>query len=188
MTICHEASLCNTDPRCKYIIPNIEPLENIIMSSETLARIYEYKQRGWAIGQEFPNGGPDAFTYFFSIRGLPIYNYLRSSTLSIGNSSAYDKNIKTLTEYINYNIALEVKKIDVQIRKIRIYQSRNWAIGESYPNPGPDAFVVFFANRNLPIAAYLRGTVDIGDPTAYEVNIKTLEEYKQTVLSYLITI
>lgn len=168
-----------------YRIPTITPLCNLELSRETLNNVFLYKQKNWAIGQLFPAGGPDEFTYFFSIRGIPIFNYLRG-TISIGEPSAYDKNIKELVKYINYCVAEEVLLINKTIEKIREYEKKNWAIGEAFPDAGPDEFVVFFAERNLPIAPYLRGTVDIGFPTAYCVNIDTLSYYRDKIESFLI--
>lgn len=168
-----------------YNIPNITPLCNINTSTEVLKEISIYKKNDFAIGQKYPSGGPDAFTYFFSIRGIPIANYLRG-TISIGEPTAYDENIAYLSDYINYNVTNELNLIDDTIKTINEYQSKNWAIGEAYPDGGPDSFVIFFAERMLPIEAYLRGTVSIGEPTAYCANIDILLNYRNIIESFLI--
>lgn len=168
-----------------YTIPTITPLCNLEESTEILKEIRQYKAKNWAIGQLFPDGGPDKFSYFFSIRGITIFNYLRGN-ISMGEPSAYDKNIKNMIEYINYSVAAEVELIDKEIKLIKEYESKNWAIGELFPDGGVDSFVIFFAQRHLPIFPYLRGTVDIGEPTAYCKNIDVLSYYKDRILSFLI--
>lgn len=163
-----------------YSIPNITPYENLFECHQTICRIKEYKCNNWAIGQLYPDGGPDWFTYFFSIRGIPIFNYLRGN-ISMGEFSAYDNNIEELINYILWASIEEIILIDEQLKLIKEYREKNWAIGELFPDGGPDEFVVFFAQRNLGIAPYLRGTVSIGYPTAYDVNIKTLIEYRRVI-------
>lgn len=170
-----------------YKIPNISPLGNLNCSQDVLKEIFYYKKNNFAIGQKYPSGGPDAFTYFFSIRNIPIANYLRG-TISIGEPTAYNENIAALSAYINYNVILELELIDKEIEDIKYYQSKNWAIGEAYPDGGPDSFVVFFAERNLPIKPYLRGTVSIGEPTAYCENIDILSYYRDKIESYFIVL
>lgn len=160
-----------------FRIPRVMPVEELVECQKVLCQILEYKEKNWAIGQLFPSGGPDSFTYFFSRRCIPIANYLRG-TISLGEPTAYNVNLQNLVEYMNWLILREVTACYEVIAEIKEYQAKDWAIGEAYPDAGPDKFVVFFADHdNLPIAPYLRGTVDIGEPTAYEKNIKTLEEY-----------
>lgn len=166
-----------------YSIPSITPYENLLLCQKTICKIKKYKYKKWAIGQLYPNGGPDEFTYFFSIRGVPIFNYLRGN-ISMGEYSAYFKNIEELEKYMIWSVLQEVELIDEQIDLIKMYKSKNWAIGELFPDGGPDEFVVFFAQRCLDIAPYLRGTVDIGYPTAYDINIQTLLEYRNVICSF----
>ncbi|MGL5749919.1 MAG: hypothetical protein ACRCXT_05295, partial [Paraclostridium sp.] len=110
------------------------------------------------------------------------FNYLRGN-ISMGDDSAYNKNIAELKKYINWAVLEEIKLIDEQISFIEEYRSKNWSIGELYPDGGPDGFVVFFAQRCLKIAPYLRGSISIGYPSAYDVNIRTLSEYKRVISS-----
>lgn len=167
-----------------YLLPTMSPLANLEAAQEVLNQIYDYKKNNWAIGQLYPSGGPDMFTYFFSMRWIPIANYLRG-TISLGDPSAYDKNIAALTDYMHTMVYRELELIQDTIEEILFYQQKNWAIGEQYPDAGPDCFVVFFAQRNLTIAPYLRGTVDIGYPSAYCENIQTLCSYRQQILAFL---
>lgn len=166
-----------------FSIPEITPLSNLLLCQKTLDSIYEYMEKNWAIGQLYPSGGADGFTYFFSIRGIKIMTYL-VGTISIGNPSAYVKNIEALKEYIRWAVCKESRLVNEQICKIKEYQSKNWAIGELYPDSGPDEFVIFFGKRNLIVQPYLRGTVNIGNPTAYDENIKILREYLQVIHSF----
>lgn len=167
-----------------YSVPTIRPYKNLLLCRKTIRKIKEYKCNNWAIGQLYPDGGPDEFTYFFSIRGIPIFNYLRGN-ISMGEPSAYCKNIDELEKYIDWAVLYEIKLVDKQIELIKEYKSKNWAIGELYPDGGPDEFVIFFALRNLEIYPYLRGTVDIGYPSAYNKNIEILLEYKK-LLSHFV--
>lgn len=179
--------ITNEGGDCMFRIPNITPLENLKQSTETYKEIIVYKNNNWAIGQKYPSGGPDGFSYFFSIRGIKIENYLRG-TISIGYPTAYEKNLAALRQYINLAVRSEVALVDEEIRKIMFYKMKGWAIGEAYPNGGVDCFVVFFAERDLPIEPYLRGTVDIGNETAYLKNIETLKAYREEILKYTILI
>lgn len=163
--------------------PKILPLENLLESQNILNEISLYKANNWAIGQLYPDGGPDFFTYFFTVRGLHISNYLRGS-ISMGEPTAYDDNIETLKCYINEFVSDEVARCEIVIDRIYKYQYKNWAIGESYPNGGPDFFVWFFGTRGLMVVPYLRGTVDIGTPAAYDENIKILTNYIRLLKNY----
>lgn len=166
-----------------YSIPSITPYENLVLCHKTICKIKRYKYNGWSIGQLYPDGGPDNFTYFFSIRGIPIFNYLRGH-ISMGEHSAYDKNIEELKKYISWAVLYEIELIDQQIDLINEYRSKNWAIGELYPDGGPDGFVIFFAQRELLIAPYLRGNVSIGYPSAYDKNIETLLKYREAISDF----
>lgn len=166
-----------------YTIPKIKPLENLEVCYQTLDDIYIYKENNWAIGQLYPNGGADGFTYFFAIRNIPIFNYLRGN-ISLGEYSAYDKNINSLKSYINWQIDREINVVNDEMAKILVYKEKNWAIGELYPDAGPDEFVVFFGERGLEVVPYLRGTVSIGEPTAYCDNIDILIKYLEEVRAF----
>lgn len=166
-----------------FVFPKVVPLYELDSCESILSDIYEYESNNWAIGQSYPAGGPDGFTYFFSVRNIPIANYLRG-TISIGEPTAYDENIRNLKKYINWVVEDELLKCLQKIKEIREYQEKLWAIGEAYPDAGPDQFVVFFGERNLIIEPFLRGTVDIGEPTAYCNNIATLIYYMDKVRSH----
>ena len=68
---------------------------------KTVSQLQDYQSRNWAIGLNGDTLKPDGFLTFFAQRGLPFSMYVRSQGVSVGDSSAYDKNINTLQEYIN---------------------------------------------------------------------------------------
>ena len=166
-----------------YKIANPNPQDNLDASVYMMNQIYEYKKNGWAIGQLYPSGGPDQFTYFFAMRNMTVYTYLRG-TISMGEPTAYDKNINVLKDYMNSMLCEEFALVDAEIDRILYYKSKNWAIGESYPDGGPDEFVVFFGVRNLQVQPYMAGSVVIGTPQAYDENIRILTEYKRMLQQY----
>lgn len=168
-----------------YTLPHITPLNNLIAATETLQQIGIYQKNNWAIGQLYPAGGPDAFTYFFAIRNIPIFNYLRG-TIQLGEPSAYACNREALSEYINTMVCAEVELCNRMISEVKAYQSKNWAIGEAYPCAGPDQFVVFFGQRDLKVEPYLEGCVTIGSSAAYEENIAILTAYKKRISAYYV--
>ena len=65
-----------------------------------IAELEEYKGLNWAIGLNGDTIEPDGFVNFFGERELPFEFYVESHNVSLGNSSAYDKNITTLNNYI----------------------------------------------------------------------------------------
>ena len=65
-----------------------------------IAELKEYKGLNWAIGLNGDTIEPDGFVNFFGERELPFEFYVRSQNVSLGDGSAYDKNITTLENYI----------------------------------------------------------------------------------------
>ncbi|POA99754.1 hypothetical protein C2134_05135 [Chromobacterium sinusclupearum] len=64
------------------------------------------------------------------------------------------------------------------IKQLKDYQSKNWAIGLNGDTLAPDGFLSFFTERNLPFSYYVRAKgVSVGEPTAYQTNIDTLNHY-----------
>lgn len=159
-----------------YNIPTLTPKQEIESSKSIVKDIMSYKEKNWAIGETYPDGGPDSFTYFFVLRGLTIYPYLRGN-ISMGDPSAYEMDVAQVKSYISWLLDTEKSNVNGTIASIKDYKAKNWAIGEVWPQGGPDGFVRFFAARSLPIACYLRGNVSIGDPSAYDKDIATLENY-----------
>ncbi len=166
-----------------FIFPKVVPLDELDACNSVLSSIYEYEKNYWAIGQRYPDGGPDGFTYFFSVRDIPIATYLRG-TISLGEATAYEENAKNLKKYINWIIEDELFKCLNKIKEIKEYKEKFWSIGESYPDAGPDHFVLFFSERNLNIESFSGGNVNIGEPTAYYNNALTLVYYMDKVKSY----
>ncbi|MCK6401811.1 MAG: hypothetical protein L6Q74_07875 [Sphaerotilus natans subsp. sulfidivorans] len=80
---------------------------------------------------------------------------------------------------INVNAKTEIKSVTALIATLNDYKSKNWAIGLTGNTLVPDSFLAFFTNRELPFAYYVRSQqgVSLGDPTAYQNNINTLNVY-----------
>lgn len=160
----------------------LSPKEDLKQCAGTVATLKDWQSRNWAIGLNYSgNHQPDGFFVFFANRGLNFEAYLRSGDLSTGNSSAYDTNITTLNSYATGVYNDEVAAVDNTIATLKDWQSKNWAIGLSYSACQPDGFARFFSQRGLPIAYYVVGHCTYGDPSAYGVNIQTLENYKASL-------
>ena len=107
---------------------------------------------------------------------------MRSQGVSAGNESAYDANINTLQSYINQQVTAETNLVNAIVTQLKDYQSRNWAIGLNGDTLQPDGFVAFFGQRQLPFDYYVRSQgLSLGEPTAYNNNIQTLQKYLQAV-------
>lgn len=75
----------------------------------------------------------------------------------------------------------EIEAVQATIAELNNYKSRNWAIGINGDTLQPDGFLKFFLERNLPFSYYLRNYASIGDPSAYDINISTLENYIESL-------
>jgi hypothetical protein len=89
---------------------NIDTLQHYLSSFQgnekaqcqsVLSDLQSYKAKFWAIGLNGDTFQPDGFNQFFAERGLPFFPFLRSKGVSIGDQSAYDKNITALQSYIS---------------------------------------------------------------------------------------
>ncbi len=92
-----EAYLQNIGTIVGYI--ERERQEEILGAQKRINEITAFKARDSAIGLAWQNGHPDDFSRYFVLRGLPIAYYVRGQ-VHVGDTSAYDKNIDTLTTYI----------------------------------------------------------------------------------------
>ncbi|NVB40082.1 hypothetical protein G6O69_19710 [Pseudenhygromyxa sp. WMMC2535] len=156
-------------------------LSEVEWAKKTVIEINDYKSKNWAIGLNGDTGKPDGFTVSFAERDMNFVTYIRGAGLSIGSPAAYDQNIAMLTTYIDRERQEEVSSVNGVISQLNDYKSRNWAIGLSWPDGQPDGFTRYFAVRELPIQYYLRGNISVGEPSAYDANIKTLQGYLEKV-------
>jgi hypothetical protein len=156
-------------------------LTEVSWAAETITQINDYKAKNWAIGLNGDTGKPDNFTVSFAERGMNAVTYIRGAGLSIGDPKAYDQNIAMINSYIAHERQEEVTSVNSMMAQIANYKAQNWAIGLSWPDGQPDGFTRYFATRSLPIAYYLRGDISVGDPTAYDQNTKTLQDYLKKV-------
>jgi hypothetical protein len=75
----------------------------------------------------------------------------------------------------------EIEAAKEIIAELRNYQRNNLAIGLHGDTIEPDGFLTFFNQRNLRFKFYLLNQVSLGNYTAYDENIKTLEKYIEDV-------
>lgn len=156
------------------------PVQNVNASRSTIQGLQDYKNRFWAIGLNGDTLQPDGFLKFFNDRSLPFAYFVRSQGVSIGTEAAYDSNISTLQAYIQQQINAEADLVNAIIGQLKDYQARNWAIGLNGDTLQPDGFVSFFGQRQLPFDFYVRSQgVSLGEPSAYNHNILTLQQYLQ---------
>lgn len=66
----------------------------------TINELKSYKEKFWAIGLNGDTFQPDGFNKFFAERNLPFLPFVRKGAVSIGEQSAYDKNIATINTYM----------------------------------------------------------------------------------------
>lgn len=88
----------NTDTLNAYMT-NVRAAEEKAVEA-TIALLNDYKGKNWAIGFNGDTLQPDGFLPFFARRGLPFASYVRKGGVSIGDASAYDKNIATLRNHL----------------------------------------------------------------------------------------
>ncbi len=173
------------DPTRNIVFRGV-PKEEIQAAKNTIEELQNYKNRNWGIGLNGETSEPDGFLRFFKQRNLPFDFYVRSSSsqvpVSVGDSSAYDKNIATLNQYIEDVRNQEIKASEYKIAELKEYRELYWAIGLNGDTLEPDEFVSFFGERNLPFKFFVRnGGVSLGEESAYKQNIKTLKEYITTL-------
>ncbi|MDB9306407.1 MULTISPECIES: Dyp-type peroxidase [Cyanophyceae] len=161
------------------------PKQEIEAANNIIAELRHYQQKNWAIGLNGDSTQPDGFLTFFNQRKLPFSFYLLNQ-VQLGDQSAYLTNINTLNKYIKDICAQEIDASEYKIAELKEYKCLNWAIGLNADTEQPDGFVNFFGERQLPFEFYVRsipnretGTkgVSMGDQSAYEKNITTLNNY-----------
>lgn len=153
------------------------PKQEIEAAKGVIAELQNYKQKNWAIGLNGDTIEPDGFLTFFNQRKLPFKFYLQNQ-VGLGESSAYDDNIKTLNKYIEDVINQESDACEYKIAELEEYNGLNWAIGLNGDTLQPDGFVNFFGERELPFKFFVQSQrVSLGNKSAYEQNIKTLNDY-----------
>lgn len=152
-------------------------LREVKWASETIIKIQELKIRDKPMGFESGSAQPDAILADFTFRDLPLAPYYRGPGLSIGGADAYLQNIGTIVGYIERERQEEIQSAQKKIHEILALKAQDSAIGLAWPNAHPDDFSRYFVIRQLPIAYYVRGPVSVGDSSAYEKNIATLNAY-----------
>jgi len=80
----------------------------------------------------------------------------------------------------------KIKIAKTIIDRIKSYKDKYWAIGLNGDTLQPDAFLTFFKARSLPFAFFVRSRVKkvvLGEDSAYEQNIITLNKYIEDIIS-----
>ena len=153
------------------------PKQEIEAARAVIEELRQYQQRNWSIGFNGDTMEPDGFLTFFDQRNLPFQFYLLNQ-VPLGDSSAYDRNIATLEQYIEDIRTQETEASEYKIAELKEYRELGWAIGFDGGTLEPDGFVTFFGARELPFRFFVeRGEVSLGDETAYDANIATLYRY-----------
>ncbi|UXU87727.1 hypothetical protein [Burkholderia sp. S-53] len=157
---------------------NVTAKVEINAANKTIGELKDYQSRNWAIGLNGDTLAPDGFLSFFTERNLPFSYYVRARGVSIGEPSAYQANIDTLTHHIAAIRASETNAVNATIRDLELYKSRNWAIGLNGTTLQPDNFLPFFGTRSVPFEYYVRsGGVELGSSSAYDIDIRNLTQY-----------
>lgn len=165
-----------------YNVPKITIIDNLNKAIMILKLIYKYKRENYPIG-ESRDGELDDLAYFFASRKIPIKTCVLGLVL-IGEITAYDDNIKSLTDYINSCINKEVNLINDIIKTLIKYEYERLPIDSPFITFEPDIFLVFFAERELELRPYDPNSYrNLGGSNSYSKNIETLENYKNRVVS-----
>ncbi|AUH53272.1 hypothetical protein CXB49_22040 [Chromobacterium sp. ATCC 53434] len=157
---------------------NVPAKQEIEAVNGTIKQLKDYQSKNWAIGLNGDDLAPDGFLAFFNERQLPFSYYVRAQGVSVGEPSAYQADIDTLNHYIALIRSSEGIAVHGAIEQLNRYKANNWAIGLNGSTLQPDDFLPFFATRGVPFAYYVRsGGVELGTPSAYDSNIKALQQY-----------
>lgn len=152
-------------------------LAEVRWAKDMIVKIMEYKIKNLSMGLDQEATQPDELLIEFTRRGLILAPYMRRADLALGQPEAYVQNVGTIVNYIEHQRQIEIRRANDKINELLSFKAHDWAIGLSWPNGHPDDFARYFAVRGLPIALYLRGNVNVGDASAYDRNIATLNAY-----------
>lgn len=151
-------------------------------AQQMISDLHLFRANLWPVGLRGDTLQPDRFLKFFTDRELPFEFHMHSQGVSVGEQSAYDANVQTLQVYIDSIRQAETAACTATIADFNHYRELNWAIGLNGDTLQPDQFISFFGERQLPFAYYVRSRgVALGEPSAYRVNIETLERYVQSL-------
>lgn len=144
-----------------------------------IAQIKDYKSKNWGIGLNGSTFQPDGFLTFFTQRNLPFSYYVVNYGASVGSPAAYQANIDTLEKHIAEVRSSETTAANKIIASLKDYKAKFWGIGLTGDTLKPDGFNAFFAERELAFKPFVRSGsgVSIGEQSAYDENISTLEGY-----------
>jgi hypothetical protein len=172
------------------------PIEEIEAGKKILFELVDYQKKNWAIGLHGDNQQPDKFLTFFNQRELPFKFFLLNQ-VPLGDSKAYQDNIKTLAQYLEDAINQEIEASEYKIAELEEYKELCWDIGvfwrvvkcptgEIKEGWETDTLVNFFGERELSFKFYVNSKgIELGDDGAYAENIATLETYIERLKGYI---
>lgn len=162
------------------IIPAIKTIQ---ACQDMIALLQAYAQRQGNIGMQRETLAPDSLLRFFIAHNLRFHYCIDTPNLQLGERSAYQRNIDTLQEYIDDLRKSEANTVHAMINQLQVYEANKWAIGLNPQNQQADAFLQFFAVRELPFAYFVREHgLKLGNETAYQRNIDILHDYLRNLL------
>ena len=98
--------------------------------------------------------------------------------LCIVSSSAFARPV------VKVSVNTEVRRVDMMVETIATYQDKFWAIGLNGDTLKADGIARFFVDRDLPFQYFVRSMsgVQLGEASAYEENMKVLQDYKAKII------
>jgi hypothetical protein len=158
--------------------PSLKELE-IIEGLNVLLSLRRYQERGWAIGMDGDTLKADTFFKYFRERNLDFHSWFSQRLGSVGDPSAYDKNIEALYGYLQKKLADELDACEAVRNKLGgKYQSGEF-VGVDWSR-GPDEIAEFFVLRNLEL-----NVAHTTDELAQKENLEELDGYARRLNGYL---
>lgn len=144
---------------------------------EAIVALSEAKIHDRPIGLDGVTRQPDALFVAFARRALLFYPYIRRPGFSVGSPDAYTANIATLHYYVERERQEEVQSVKAALQELTTARAQGANVGLLTSGGNLDDFASWFAVRDLPIDAYYRGRLSVGEPAAYDENIARIQAY-----------
>lgn len=111
-------------------------------------------------------------------------NQLRETNIAKREKTQLERETQELNNQSTPKAKIKIAKTIID--RIKSYKDKYWAIGLNGDTLQPDAFLTFFKARGLPFAFFVRSgvkNVGLGEYSAYEQNITTLNKYIEDIIS-----
>lgn len=156
-------------------------LAEVSWARATILQLNEARMRDRPIGIDPATRQPDELFLAFARRDLLFYPYVRSPGFSVGAVEAYTANVSTILYYIEQERREELRSVSATIQDIQAARDQAQNIGLMSAGGNLDDFASYFALRGLPIDAYYRGKLAVGEASAYDANVARLQAYRTQV-------